>query len=121
MKKTVIIGTVLFLLYACSKSANNMSTNSTGNTTSINCSGAAKSFSKDVAPIIQASCATSSNCHGAGSVNGPGELLTYVEVQTAGARIRAAVLSGLMPKTGSLTTAGKTSIVCWIDNGSTNN
>ena len=99
----------------------NSNGNTTGNTTSIDCSGAAKSFTNDVAPIIRASCATGSNCHGSGSVNGPGELLTYSEIQTASARIRPAVLSGIMPKTGSLTTAEKTSIICWIDNGTTNN
>jgi len=123
MKKIVILATVIVLLFACSKSTNNMSGASSANTTttSTDCSGVAKSFSKDVAPIIQASCATGSGCHGAGSFNGPGELLTYGEIQGASAQIRSAVLSGLMPKTGSLTTAQKNSIVCWIDNGSSNN
>jgi|SRR5215831_3036446 len=124
MKKTMIIATVLFVLFACSKSVNNKSSNSNannGNTTSIDCSSVAKSFSTDVAPIIQGSCASGANCHGAGSINGPGELIAYAEVQRANAQIRTAVLSGVMPKTGSLTTAQKSSIICWIDNGSTNN
>lgn len=121
MKKMIIIVTAGILLFACSKSVNNMTSNSTvGNTTNIDCSGAAKSFSKDVAPIISSTCATGSNCHGSGSFNGPGELLTYTEISNAGAQIRSAVLSGLMPKTGSLTTSQKSSIVCWIDNGSPN-
>ena len=124
MKKTVIIATVLVVLFACSKSVNNMSSNSnsaTGNTTSIDCGGVPKSFSTNVDPIIQGACATGANCHGTGSTNGPGELLNYAEVHTASAQIRSAVLSGVMPKTGSLTTAQKNSIICWIDNGSTNN
>jgi hypothetical protein len=128
MKKTMIAATtVIVLLIACSKSGNYMTTStnssgtSTSNTTTIDCSGAAKSFSNDVAPIISASCATGSNCHASGSFNGPGELLNYTEIQRASALIRAAVLSGEMPKTGSLTTAQKNSIICWIDNGSTNN
>lgn len=126
MKKTMIAATtVIVLLIACSKSGSNMttSTSSTGstNTTTIDCSGAAKSFSSDVAPIIQTSCAIGSGCHASGSINGPGELLNYSEIERASAQIRAAVLSGVMPKTGSLTTAEKNSIICWIDNGSTNN
>ena len=129
MKKTMIAATtVIVLLIACSKSGSNMTTTSsnssgtsTSNTTTIDCSGAAKSFANDVAPIISASCAIGSNCHASGSFNGPGELLNYTEIQRASAQIRAAVLSGEMPKTGSLTTAQKNSIICWIDNGSTNN
>ncbi|MEJ0106233.1 MAG: hypothetical protein WDO19_28400 [Bacteroidota bacterium] len=35
--------------------------------------------------------------------------------------IRAAVASGEMPKTGSITTAQKNSILCWIDAGASNN
>ncbi|MFI5186194.1 MAG: hypothetical protein ACHQF0_05685 [Chitinophagales bacterium] len=121
MKKMLIIATVLVLLFACSKSVSNMTSHTSTGTTTIDCSGPAKSFSVDVNPIIQSTCATGSNCHAAGSINGPGELTTYTEIERAGAQIRAAVLSGLMPKTGSLTTSEKTSIICWIDNGSSNN
>ena len=122
MKKIVIVVIVLILLISCSKSVNNMSSGSTtsNTTTSIGCSGAAKSFSKDVAPIISSTCAIGSNCHASGSANGPGELLTYTEISNASAQIRAAVISGVMPKTGSLTSSQKSSIVCWIDNGSAN-
>nr|WP_294905104.1 hypothetical protein [uncultured Lacibacter sp.] len=85
-----------------------------------NCSGAAIQFSANVAPIISSSCAIPS-CHAAGSGNGPGQLTTYAEINAAKTQIRAAVLSGAMPKSGTLTTAQKNSIICWIDAGAANN
>jgi hypothetical protein len=113
LKTAFIVLTVFGVLYACSKS--------TDTTSSVDCSGTTKSFSTDVNPIIQANCATNSGCHGSGSNNGPGELLTYSEIFNARSSIRPAVLSGSMPKTGSLTTAQKNAIICWIDNGAANN
>ena len=113
MKAGLVLSTLICFLYACKKS--------TASAASVDCSGTAKSYATDVSPIIQASCATNSGCHGSGSHNGPGELLTYSEVFNAHASIRAAVLSGAMPQNGSLTTAQKTAIICWIDNGATNN
>jgi len=121
MKMAGPVVALLVLLAACSKSVTNMTNNSSPGNTNINCSGTAESFSKDVSQIIQTTCATGSNCHGSGSINGPGELITYTEIQAASSQIRAAVVSGQMPKTGSLSTAQKTAIVCWIDNGSSNN
>jgi len=113
LKKILIIASVFAVLYACSKS--------TDPATTADCSGTAKSFSTDVNPIIQATCAINSGCHGSGSNNGPGELLTYSEIFSSRSSIRPAVASGSMPKTGSLTTAQKNAIICWIDNGAPNN
>jgi len=113
LKKTLLIASVFAVLYACSKS--------TDTATTVDCSGTAKSFSTDVNPIIQATCTTNSGCHGSGSNNGPGELLTYSEIFSSRSSIRSAVASGSMPKTGSLTTAQKNAIICWIDNGAPNN
>jgi len=113
IKKVLIVLTVFGVLFACSKSADV--------TSPVDCSGTVKSFSADVNPIIQSSCATSSGCHAAGSNNGPGELLTYIEIFNARSAIRSAVLSGAMPQNGSLTTAEKNAIICWIDNSASNN
>ena len=113
LKTAFIVLTVFGVLFACSKS--------TDTTSSVDCGGTTKSFSSDVNPIIQATCATNSACHGSGSNNGPGELLNYSEIFNARSSIRSAVLSGSMPKTGSLTTAQKNAIICWIDNGAANN
>jgi hypothetical protein len=117
-KKALLVFVVTAGLFACSKTVDTTANMKTG---SVDCSGAAKSFSADVNPIIQASCATGSNCHGSASNNGPGELLAYSEIFNVRAQIRSAVLLGIMPKNASLTTAQKNAIVCWIDNGSLNN
>ena len=111
IKKLFLVAGVLGFLYACTKDA--------ATTTSGDCSSTPKSFSIDVNPVIQASCATS-GCHGAGSNNGPGALVTYSQVFNARSAIRASVSSGRMPKNGSLTTSEKAKIICWIDNGSPN-
>jgi hypothetical protein len=113
IKAGLALTALICFLYACKKSTTSVA--------SVDCSGTAKSYATDVNPIIQASCATNSGCHGSSSHSGPGELLTYAEVFNARSTIRAAVLSGAMPQNGSLTTAQKTAIICWIDNGATNN
>lgn len=115
LRSGLIAVTVFVILLACSKSGGDATTNS------IDCSGITKSFSGDVNPIIQSTCTTNSGCHGSGSRNGPGELLTYSQIFGARSTIRSAVLSGLMPQNGSLTSSQKQSIVCWIDNGAPNN
>src|SRR5690349_19205738 len=112
MKKALFIILSGLFVTACSKS---------GNAPAAYCSGAAKSFSTDVHPIIQTSCATDAGCHGTGSQNGPGPLLTYNHVFNARTAIRTAVGNGSMPKTGSLSTSQRNAILCWIDGGSATN
>ncbi|HLO38808.1 MAG TPA: hypothetical protein VK173_09960, partial [Lacibacter sp.] len=75
-----------------------------GGTYTPNCVGAAVQFTANVLPIFQSSCAAT-GCHNSGSSNGPGALTTYAEISAAKTQIRAAVLSGAMPKTGTLTAA----------------
>lgn len=87
----------------------------------VDCSGPAKSFATDVSPVIQASCATNSGCHATGSNNGPGPLLNYSQVFSARSDIRSSVASGHMPMNGTLTATERNAILCWIDNGATNN
>jgi hypothetical protein len=120
-KKIGVVLIVTAVLFACSKSTDTKVNNDNNNGGSIDCSNVPKSFSVDVNPIIQTKCATGSSCHGTGSINGPGALLTYSAIANAHADIRSAILSGLMPKNGSLTSAQKNTIICWIDNGATNN
>ena len=114
MKKFLFVIVVGGFFCACKKQAANDSGNS------VDCSGPAKSFATEVHPIIQASCARS-GCHGAGSSNGPGALLTYSQVFNARSSIHSAVSSGRMPLSGSLTTSQKNAILCWIDNGAPDN
>lgn len=116
MRKTIIASTVIIVtvLAACSKSGGGG-----GNPAPITCTST-PSFANDVNPIIQSTC-TASGCHDAVSSNGPGSLITYQRIHDAKTSIRAAIISGTMPKSGSLTTAQKTAIVCWIDGGAPNN
>lgn len=81
------------------------------------CDGVAISFAANVNPIISTKCATNSGCHGAGSANGPGPLTSYELVKAAASNIKSAVVSGRMPKTGSISAAQVNTIKCWVDNG----
>jgi hypothetical protein len=112
IKRILVIAAVLGFLYGCKKNPDPAST--------VDCSGAAKSFAADVSPVIQASCALS-GCHATGSNNGPGPLLSYTQISNAKSNIRSEVSSGEMPKNGSLTASQKAAIICWIDNGAPNN
>jgi hypothetical protein len=107
----IIVAAAVFC--ACRKDKND--------TNSVVCSGSPKSFSADVRPIVQSSCATDTDCHGAGSVSGPGPLLDYSAVFNARFDIRSSVSSGHMPLNGSLTPSEKNAIICWIENGAPNN
>lgn len=112
--KILFLFTVLASGFACTK-------NSVNAMTAIDCNGAQKSFAADVNPIVQTSCATDSDCHGSGSISGPGELLTYSQIFNARAQISSAIVSGDMPKDASLTASEKNAILCWINTGAENN
>lgn len=113
MKKVPILLTIAgIVLLACSKSSDN--------TSNPDCS-TAKSWSTDVSPIIQSTCAINAGCHASGSTNGPGPLTSYTQVFNARTNIRAAVASGTMPQNGSLSPSQKNAIICWIDSGAPNN
>jgi len=113
MKKVFIVLLLIVGVYACTKQKVNESI--------VDCSGPAKSFVFDVSPVFQLSCANGSGCHGSGSNNGPGALLTYTQIFNDREEIRSVVASGHMPLNGSLTASQKNTILCWIDNGAQNN
>lgn len=121
MKKALIILSGILLsvvfLYSCSKDKN-----SGGSTPfTVDCTTITnKAFAANVSPIIQSSCAIS-GCHASGSTNGPGELTSYAQISAAASNIRSAVSTGRMPQTGTLSSAQKSSIICWIDSGAPNN
>ena len=112
LRKIFLISAVAGFLWACKKN---------NDANSANCSGPEKSFSSDVNPVVQTSCATNSGCHGTGSANGPGALVIYSQIFNARSEIRPAVASGHMPLNGTLTASEKNAILCWIDNGAPNN
>lgn len=125
MKKSILVILAAFLLIAsCSKSGGDGGSNGGGGgggACQINCTGVPSSFAANVNPIIQSSCATDATCHGAGSANGPGPLLSYSQISAARVAIRSSVCNGTMPKTGTLSTAQKNTIICWVDAGGLNN
>ena len=118
MKRIFAILIAAGALYACSKSNAGGSTGG-GTIMTPTCTGT-KSFAADVNPIIQNSCAIS-GCHASGSFNGPGALTTYTQIFNARAAIRTAIANGTMPKTGTLSTDQRNTIICWIDNGAESN
>ncbi len=113
---TIISAIVLFVCISisCSKGGG-------GGTPSLDCNTVPnKAFTNDVSPIFQSSCAII-GCHEAGSINGPGPLTSYNEIFNARTAIQTAVSAGTMPKTGSLATSQKNSLLCWIQGGAPNN
>ena len=125
MKKQLIVALLSAgIIASCSKSSensnsNNNNTNNNNNNSNTNCTGT-KSFASDVKPIIQSVCATS-GCHDASSTNGVGPLTNYQQVFNARTNIRSAIVSGIMPKNGTLSADQKSATICWIDNGASNN
>ena len=87
---------------------------------SSNCEQNAK-FAANVNPIIQSKCAMSPDCHASGSTNYAGPLTNYNLIHNLAPAIKTQVLTGAMPKTGSLTSTELQTIVCWIDAGAQNN
>jgi len=124
MKKAFFVIIAAFLIIAsCSKGGTGDGGGNGGGGGgggSVNCTGVASAFAANVNPIIQSNCAIAT-CHDAGSLNGPGPLLTYNQIFNARAAIKTAVGNGSMPKTGSITVAQKNSIICWVDAGGPNN
>lgn len=90
-------------------------------TPAIACDGNTISFSTEVLPIIQNSCATNSGCHATGSSRGPGALTNFSEVFNARASVKTSVSNGSMPQGSTLSSDQKAKIVCWIENGAPNN
>lgn len=129
MKKKILIVIVgFYFIVSCSKSSSSTgdgtgggATGGSGGGTTVNCTGVAATFAANVNPIIQTSCATDASCHGSGSVNGPGPLLTYSQISGASALIKTVIANGTMPKTGTFTTAQRNTIICWVNAGALNN
>jgi hypothetical protein len=120
----IALTTIMMVVLACGKSTGTVDG---GNTPpqlpppTASCASSSAKFSMDVNPIIQSSCASSSGCHGNGSINGPGSLTTFDQVRNAAASIKSAVTNKRMPLGGTLSSSQIQSISCWVDNGALNN
>lgn len=111
LKKIIVIVCIYAAMYGCTKSGG----------ASDPCAGLSTSFAANVQPIINANCAINSSCHAAGSTNSGGPLTDHAKVSAHSSQIKFQIEAGLMPKTGSITTAQKNTIICWISSGSPNN
>jgi hypothetical protein len=109
--KQLLIPVVLLSISACSYNK----------IESTSCNGVDISFTKDVLPIVTASCATNSSCHATGSKEGPGALTSYAQVYASRNDVQSAVASGEMPQNSSLTSDQRNNIICWIKNGALDN
>lgn len=104
----------IFILAACSKK-------SSGDVSADVCAAVAAKFTADLLPLMQTKCSFNSNCHGTGSTNTGGVLVTYAQISAKSATIKSQVAAGIMPQSGSLTSAQKNTIICWVNNGALNN
>lgn len=131
MKKlTFLLLLITLIALACSKGGDTVTTPATPPITTpvtppvtppvLDCGSIDSKFGSVISVIIQNSCATS-GCHNAGSVNGPGALTNFTQIKASAASIRSAIEAGRMPKGGSLTTAQKQAISCWVESGAPNN
>jgi hypothetical protein len=84
------------------------------------CDGVNASYAASVSAIIQTNCAIS-GCHADGSTNGPGALTTYEKIRNSAVDIKSAVVTGVMPQGGKLTSTQIKTISCWVDGGAANN
>jgi len=119
-----IISTVIFFT-SCSKGGSGGGgTGGSGGgsgTRTFDCTGISPKFSTDVTPILTSICAVNSSCHGGGSTNSGGPFTSYAEVNAKKSNIKAAILAGTMPQTGSISQAQVNAFICWIDSGAPNN
>ncbi len=123
MKTTYrFLSLTLFILslffFSCSKSD---PAGGGGSGITYSCAGISPKFSSDVQPILNTVCSINSNCHGSGSANSGGPFTSQAEVSAKSAKIRAAILSGTMPQSGTITQTQINAFICWIDSGSPNN
>ena len=79
-------------------------------------------WADNVSPIISASCGSAS-CHGAGNGAGREELVSYENVKNAIEfhGLEAYIISGEMPKNGTIAPCDTAAILRWIRDGYQNN
>ena len=105
---------------SCSKSSPTNNPSGGGGIT-FSCTGISPKFSADVLPIFNTVCSINSNCHASGSTNSGGPFTNYIQVNAKTSNIRSAVLSGVMPQSGTISQAQINNLICWIDSGAPNN
>lgn len=107
----VVLG--MMITYGCKKENEGTTSTTSVNTTAV----ATPSFAKNVLPIFQANCASSS-CHG-GSRSPT--LNAYSGISSNASKCLSEIQSGSMPPGGKLSDADITTIQNWISQGKPNN
>ncbi len=87
---------------------------------SSDCSTLNISFSADIQPIIQSSCAVA-GCHDASSGNKGGPFINYTQIKNKATTIKNQVVAGKMPQGSTLTSNQIKLIRCWVEKGALNN
>ena len=118
---TIIIMLCIGIFSACSKNSTGKDGGAGSGGISFSCNGITPKFSADIQPILNTVCSVNSNCHASGSTNFGGVLTTFGEVNAKKADIRAQILSGAMPQTGTISQAQINAFICWIDSGAPDN
>ena len=126
MKKVISVCLIGFIstasMLGCSKSGDTTTPGSGGSgARTFSCAGITPKFSADVQPILTSICSTNSSCHATGSSNSGGPFTSYAEVNARKSNIRAAILAGTMPQSGTISQAQINAFICWIDSGAPNN
>lgn len=126
MKKVITVCLIGFIItasfFGCSKSGTATTPGSGGSgARTFTCAGITPKFTTDIQPILTSVCSTNSSCHAGGSTNAGGPFTSYAEVNAKKSNIRAAILAGTMPQTGTLTQVQVNAFICWIDSGAPNN
>jgi hypothetical protein len=113
---------VSFGLLSCSKSDTpGTGGGGGGGGITFSCAGISPKFSTDIQPILNTVCSINSNCHASGSLNTGGPFTNHAQVSAKSASIRAAILAGTMPQSGTISQSQINAFICWIDNGAPNN
>jgi hypothetical protein len=125
MKKATILSALIIIsiatFTACSKSSTSAGGSGSGTKVTFSCTGIAPKFSTDITPILNTVCGINSSCHASGSVNSGGPFTNYAEVNARKSNIRAQILAGTMPQSGTISQAQIDAFICWIDAGASNN
>lgn len=112
----------IFIFISCSKSSPSAGGGTGGSGgISFSCVGISPKFSTDIQPILTSVCSINSSCHAGGSTNSGGPFTTHAEVLAKKSNIRAVILAGVMPQSGTITQAQINAFICWIDDGAVNN
>ena len=75
------------------------------------------SYSKQIAPLIKASC----SCHGASNPQAGVNLSTYAGAKANAAAANDVIQGGAMPPSGQLSAADMALFQAWVDAGEPNN